>query len=389
VARHDGPEADREGLLSVAGARIGDDRRHGASVRWEHNLGDEWVPDFPNRLIAVGAYGVGDNARVLASYEYLTANGRPSTHQLTSGIEGELSPSARAYTKYQMNGLSSERRMGAISGIQQRLRLSPRTTASLGLEGLVSLSAREQEEYVAFTSGLDWRVPGSHFAEGQYEVRWMRSRVRYGLRVNAARQLSRGTGWVLRNVLGYARVAEGNNELTYHGQLAGAWRVPDRPVQSLAQVRTDYERYTPVDPAAITWRAVFSLDLNWTPSVAHETRLKYAFKHVEDYSYGISTTTDADLVLGQHVYRFLYNWDIDLWARWLHHRHGGGAEAGGGIELGHLFFRAVRVAGGYSINGFQDPDFVGTDAWSRGFGVRVQLILTEWLLPEFARINGE
>jgi hypothetical protein len=80
---------------------------------------------------------------------------------------------------------------------------------------------------------------------------------------------------------------------------------------------------------------------------------------------------------------------VDLWGRWLNHRNGGGAQTGAGIEVGHLFFRAIRVAGGYSVNGFEDPDFAGTDAWSAGFGVRVQLILSEWLLPEFARINGE
>jgi hypothetical protein len=288
-----------------------------------------------------------------------------------------------------MNGLATERRMGAISGIQQSVRLNPNLTGSLGLEGLVSLEVREQEEYVAFKSGLNWRLPGSHFVEGQYENRWMRSRVRHMIRVNAAQQLNVGTGWVLRNVLGFANVTDGEDELTYHGQVGGAYRLPGKPVQTLAMVRTDYERFTPVEPDAIRWRTVFSVDLNWTPAKAHETRLKYGFKHVEDYSYGVSTSTDADLVLGQYIYRFLRNWDVDLWARWLNQRHGGGAEAGAGIEVGHLFFRAVRVAGGYSVNGFQDPDFVGTDAWSSGFGVRVQLILSEWLLPEFARINGE
>jgi len=118
------------------------------------------------------------------------------------------------------------------------------------------------------------------------------------------------------------------------------------------------------------------------PALAHEIRLKYAHKRVEDYSYGIGVNTDADLLLGQYVYRFARCWDVDVWGRVLTQRRGT-TETGTGVEVGRLFFRTVRVAAGYSAGGFEDRDISGTDAWARGFGLRVQLILSDWILNEF------
>ena len=144
-----------------------------------------------------------------------------------------------------------------------------------------------------------------------------------------------------------------------------------------------YEKYTPVNPDAITWKLILSADVNVMPAVKHELRLKYAHKRVEDFSYGISVNTDADLVLGQYIYRFARYWDVDLWGRILAQR-GGTAETGTGVEIGRLFFRTVRVAAGYTAGGFEEPDITGTDAWTRGFGVRIQLILSDWIMQEFA-----
>ena len=36
-----------------------------------------------------------------------------------------------------------------------------------------------------------------------------------------------------------------------------------------------------------------------------------------------------------------------------------------------------------AVNGFDDSDITGNDAWSRGFGVRIQMLLSDWLLADF------
>jgi hypothetical protein len=53
------------------------------------------------------------------------------------------------------------------------------------------------------------------------------------------------------------------------------------------------------------------------------------------------------------------------------------------VEVGRIVFRSVRVGVGYSMNGFDDADVSGTDAWSRGFGLRIQMLLSDWLLADF------
>jgi hypothetical protein len=152
-------------------------------------------------------------------------------------------------------------------------------------------------------------------------------------------------------------------------------------------LRNDYERYTPANPDAITWRLVLSGDVNIMPAVDHELRLKYAFKHVESWSFGSAHAVNADLVLGQYLYRFARGWDVDLWGRLVHQRDDGSLEAGTGVELGRMFLGGLRVAAGYSVGGFEDPDFVGTDAWASGFGVRVQLLLSDRLLDELGMVG--
>jgi hypothetical protein len=52
-----------------------------------------------------------------------------------------------------------------------------------------------------------------------------------------------------------------------------------------------------------------------------------------------------------------------------------------------MAYRSVRLGLGYSVNGFDDPDITGTDAWSEGFGLRIQIILSDWLLSDFERLK--
>jgi hypothetical protein len=173
------------------------------------------------------------------------------------------------------------------------------------------------------------------------------------------------------------------HEAQYYTTLAGAYRSPSAPVQSLAMIKSYYDRYAPVEPDAIRWRLVTSWDVNVFPSPAHEVRLKYAYKHVEDWSDSVALTTNTDLLLGQYVWRFARGWDLDTWGRVLKLRDGGTEQYGAGLEVGRLVYRSIRVGVGYSLNGFADADVSATDAWSQGFGVRLQMILSDWLLADF------
>ncbi|MCH7548889.1 MAG: hypothetical protein IH969_05015, partial [Candidatus Krumholzibacteriota bacterium] len=389
TARHDQASGNEHGVLSILGLKLGAEKRFGLASQWEKNLGDEYVEDFPDRLRTQAAAPIGGDFRVLLSHEYSTAPGRPGTNQFTAGVEGQPAPGTSAYSKYSMNHLAGDTRMGAVSGVLQSFAINDRVTGTVGIEGFLSMSNRDDDEYFSFKSGTNWRVPASHFVEAQYELRWQRSRTRNMIRLNAAQQFRAGTGLLIKNVLSFSDASEGDNELSYHNTLAGAYRPLAGPVQTLVMMRNYYERFTPVDPDAIRWRLVLSGDVNWRPRFDHEVRFKYAYKHMEDFSFGLSTTTDTDLVLGQYIYRFAPRWDVDAWGRWLNQRGGGTAGTGVGIEVGHLFFRTLRVAAGYSINGFEDPDITSTDAWSKGFNLRVQLILSEWILADFEKLNDE
>jgi hypothetical protein len=238
------------------------------------------------------------------------------------------------------------------------------------------------DEYLAVKTGLSTRRPDSHVIETRYEYRWQQIRSKHNFQLIANAQLQSGFSVLLNDVISYTPDLERKNGLQYRGKLGLAYRPIGLPVQSLFALKNLYQKYTPSGPDAITWTLVLSTDVNLLPAVQHELRLKYAYKRVEDFSYGISVNTNSDLVLGQYIYRFARSWDLDLWGR-VQAVRGGTTETGTGVEVGRLFYRTVRVAAGYSYGGFDDPDISGTDAWSKGFGVRIQLILSDWIRQEF------
>jgi hypothetical protein len=298
-------------------------------------------------------------------------------------VEGTTNGGTQAYTRYAMDRTGNDDRMGAVSGIRQRLQLRPTLSATVGVEGFISLSGRDADEYVSLTTGLSSRVPGSHFIDGGYEYRWEHLANRHLARIATAQQLDGGFAWLSKNILGLVTQDQEHDGTQFYSTLALAWRSPFAPVQSLAMVKSLYDRYAPIDRDAIRWRVVASTDVNILPSASHELRLKYAYKYVEDYSYGASTSTHTDLVLGQYLWHFGHGWDVDVWGRTVGLRHGGSQEYGYGVELGRILFHSVRLAAGYSVNGFDDPDISGTDAWSRGFSIRIQMLLSDWLLSDF------
>ncbi|HEX6790006.1 MAG TPA: hypothetical protein VF247_01730, partial [Candidatus Krumholzibacteria bacterium] len=387
VAHHDQPTRDDRGTLALAGLTLGNRGTAGVSTTWEQNLGNDTVDDYPNRLKTVLAVPLSQHFRAIATHEYLTAAGR-SSHQVTAGIEGTAG-GTQAYTRYALDRTAGDDRMGAVSGIRQRLQLSPTLSATAGVEGFLSVSGRDADEYVSLTTGLSTRVPGSHFVDGGYEYRWEHLANRHLARISTAQQLDHGLAWLSKNILGLVTQddAQAHDGTQFYSTLAMAWRSPSAPVQSLAMLKSWYDRYAPVDPDAIRWRLVASADVNVLPTAQHELRLKYAYKYVEDFSYGASTTTHTDLALAQYLWHFGRGWDVDVWGRTVLLHGNGAKEYGAGIELGRIVFRSVRVGAGYSINGFDDSDITGNDAWSRGFGVRIQMLLSDWLLADFEQLN--
>jgi len=151
VARHDQSTGDSRGTLVLAGLTVGNRGTAGVSTTWEQNVGNEIVDDYPNRLKTVIAVPLTQHFRAIATHEYQTASGLSSTNQLTAGVEG-TSGGTQAYTRYAMERTAADDRMGAVSGIRQRLQLSPTLAATVGVEGFLSLSGRDADEYVSVTT---------------------------------------------------------------------------------------------------------------------------------------------------------------------------------------------------------------------------------------------
>jgi hypothetical protein len=387
LAQHEQPQAERSSLLSLLGFALGSRSGTGFATIWEQNLGSERVEDYPNRLRTTLGAPVAPRIRAVATHEILSAHGRSSTQQIAAGIEATGARGTQAYLRYSMDRAASDERMGAVSGIRQRLALDDRTSATFGVESFHSFNGRSNEEYTAITAGMATREGGRYFVDGGYEFRWERPGDKHLLRLSAAQQLRPGIALLGKNILGLNAREDRSDGTQWYATLAGAYRAPAMPLQSLFVLKSLYDRHAPLDPDAISWRLIASGDLNFLLHPEHELRLKYAYKHAEDESYGSWYSTDADIVLAQHVWRFGRGFDLDTWGRSIRLRRGQTSQMGIGIEVGRLLFHSLRVGIGYSVNGFDDPDISGTDAWSDGFGLRIHMLLSDWLLADFAGLK--
>jgi hypothetical protein len=374
--------ADDRSLLSLVG--VGLRRTNGLDFRthWEHNLRDEIVPLYPDRVLSLLAIPLQKRFKLITNYEYRTTHEQPATHQFLSGVEAHLRPGAVAYTKYSMNRTASDNRMGAISGLRQKFRLTDDLSGLLNIEGQLSFSGSSSSEYFVVKTGLNRLKRGVSLIEGQYEYRWQTMSNRHLVNLIATRKLDDGLAILFKNALSATFLDAKKTGIHSEGRLAAVYRPDVSRVRTLLLLRSAYDRFSPIDPLGITWRLVFSTDVNLIPAQPHELRLKFAAKRVEDYSFHISETTNNYLVLAQYVFRFARVWDFDVWGRFLGQGGVGTEQLGAGAEIGRLFFNQVRVSAGYAINGFEEKDLSENDAWAKGFGIRVQYILSDWILNE-------
>ncbi len=370
---------ERSGLLSIAGAGINAGGRAEFQTRWEANLGGETVDDYPDRLRSAFSYSFLERYKAVATHEYLSAHGRPATHQLLAGVDARAGRYSTMYTKYAMTRTANDERLGSILGLKQVIPINPHFNGSFDIEGFRSFSDRTEDEYVALKTGLSRLIEGESLLEGRYEYRWQRAADRHLLQVNAAKEFENGVAVLFKDALSLGESNGGKSSLRMEGRLGGVYRPVVTPVRTMLLLKTEYDRYSPIDPQAITWTTVLSTDVNFFPDPAHEFRFKLAIKRVEDYSLGISGTSRNYLALSQYVYHFAPAWDVDVWGRIVGMAEAGTRQTGAGIELGRVLFDRLRVAVGYSVNGFEDRDMAESDAWVSGFGVRVQLILSDWM----------
>jgi hypothetical protein len=379
AARQVRDSTEREGFLSMVGAGVKAGARADFQTHWEMNLGEDTVDDYPDRLRSAFSLLLRERYKVVATHEYLSAHGRPATHQLLAGVEARAGRNSTVYSKYSMTQTADDARLGTILGLKQVVPITPHLRGSFDIEGFRSFSSRAEDEYVALKTGLARVVEGESTVEGRYEYRWQHAADRHLIQLNAAKEFDDGVAILFKDALSVSADSGRRTSLHMDGRLGGVYRPVVTPLRALLLLKTEYDRFSPVDPEAIRWMTVVSTDVNVFPQPEHEVRLKLAFKRVEDYSLGISETNRNYLVLSQYVYHFAKKWDLDMWGRVLGQADGGTRQTGVGIELGRVVFDRVRIGAGYSVNGFEDRDMSEHDAWEKGFGLRIQLILSDWM----------
>ncbi len=385
LARRRAPGDSSDAVLGLAGVRVGEPGRAGVATRVEKNLGGDVVDDYPDRVTTRAALPLARRAVLTLTHEVLGASGRPAGQQLRVGVEARGLRGVEAWSKYSLERIADDARMGALGGVRARVPLGAYTRGEFGVEAF-DVAGRDDGDYVTTRAGLTRRVPGRHAALAQLETRRQGARTRTLLRLDGAWQSSRGVGIVLHGAASTERGGDRRESVALRATLAFVHRPVGARTTVVAMARTRYGRHAPDDPDAIRWETVLSADADRHVTRRLTLRLRGAFKHVEDASHGASASADADLVVAQVRWRLAPRWDVDAWVRRLA-PHGAGARLDAGLDVGRWVDDAVRVSAGWRSTVIDETGF-DAGAARHGLGVRVQVVLSEWLagrLREVAR----
>ena len=123
---------------------------------------------------------------------------------------------------------------------------------------------------------------------------------------------------------------------------------------------------------------ILSTNVNVQPSADWLLTGRYGFKHATDYTNGVTTTGNTELVGARSVWDVTSHWDagVQAYAQFAPTSLGGRQLAVGG-EVGYLVMKNVWVSVGYNVAGFRDADLSGDDYTQKAFYLRLRFKFDE------------
>ncbi len=350
------------------------------------------------RLAAIGAeMRVMSRVRAYGRHEFVggrlepwALTGATANHTTVVGLDANVSPEARVFSEYRVDGAIGGRDAEAVVGLRNAWRLGggARLTASLErVQPVGSVPDTVADPGATFAAAFGIDYAGSPWWKGSARAEYRTGKTSDALLGTFAGTLRIDRAWsaLARNHLSLMRENSGNRSDRERLQVGVAYR-PGDAWDAVARYEFRWDRDGGADPVgdelpeADLRRTAHVISAHGTGPLARRTTgaLAWAGKWVNERTDGIATSTSAQWVHGRASWSLGTRYDASLLASVLTATHS--RRGGVGMELGRRLAPGVWLSAGYNRFGYSDDELTGEEYTRQGVHLRVRAKFDESVL---------
>jgi len=317
-------------------------------------------------------------------------SGAKSNHQTVFGFDANVTPEARVFSEYRIDGAIAGRDAEAVVGLRNawHLRNGVRLTASLERTqpiGAVPDSISDPGATFAAAVGADYATSPWWKGSGRIEFRTGKTSDAILATFAGTLRIDRAWSALIRNHLSLMDEANGRRSDRERLQISAAYR-PGDVWDALARYELRWDRDgggdVPVDgfPEVELERTAHVVSMHGTGPLGRRTQgsAAWAGKWVREDTDGIATSTSAHWVHGRTSWMLGTKHDVSLLASLLTATHS--RRGGIGAELGRRLAPGVWLSAGYNRFGYADDELTGEEWTRQGVHLRIRAKFDESIL---------
>jgi hypothetical protein len=361
---------------------------------------------FDRRRIAIGGeMRVLPRVRAYGRHEFLGGrltpwelSGAQQNHQTVLGFDANVTPEARLFSEYRMDGALGPRSAEAVLGLRNAWHLpsGARVTGALERIQPIGTTASVAAAAIAsFAASIAVDYASSPWWKGSARTEFRTSRASEGILTTLAGGLRIDRTWsaLLRNHFSLIHGDDGQQNDRERLQLGVAYRPGDGwDALGRYELRWDHDGGGTGAPGAVPVpdleRTAHVFSLHGAGPLGGRTRgaVAWAAKWVNDDTDGIATGMSAHWVHGRTSWTLGRHYDIGLKASLI--EASGSRRGGVGVELGRRLDEHVWLSLGYNHLGYADDELTGEEYTRQGIALRVRAKFDETLFGVGAGPEG-
>jgi len=288
----------------------------------------------------------------------------PNVNQYSTvfGFEGAVVEHTQLFNEYRIGqGIDGRSAEDAI-GLRRLWQVAPGLGISASAERIHPVAGQVSDESSALTGAVSYTAADDW--KGSARLEWRNSQQSRSWLATAALAAKLDANWTMLNRGIYSLIddsgtATGSQHLAQY-QTGFAYRPTDSDVWNaigLVGYKRNQDSTLPAGQQIDERSWIVSTQLNVQPDENWQISGRYAAKHAQDHSNGVSSTGWIQLIGGRVTHDIAARWDagVQAYASW----GVGTRQRAYGLELGYLVQRNLWVSLGYNFEGFRDPDLSG------------------------------
>ncbi len=348
------------------------------------------------RVIGIGAqYQMTSQGRAYMRHEFINSlggqyalNGQQKQDATVFGLDTSYMKDGKVFSEYRVRDAVTGREAQAAIGLRNRWTLAEGITANTTVERVQDMGGVSHTTGTALTGALEYVRDPTWKGTARMEKRFNSQSDSLLGQVGLGYKLSRDWTFLGKNTYAMNEVG-GANKTVEHLRLGVAFRETDTNIwNGLGRYEFKYGN----DPggagnlglggaasAVASVRHVHIVATDWTyhPGRPWTFMGGYAFKWVQEDSFGLRSTYYAQQMKGRVTYDITERWDIGLAGSNLFSGAFASNQYALGLEVGHVLMANVWVSVGYNLVGFKDLDLSPDNYENQGFYLRLRMKFDE------------